>query len=145
MAWTVAQVAQVDAIVKGGLWPNVAIFITWDDWGGWADHVTPPNVESWTDGSPFRYGSRVPCLVLSPYAKPGYISKVLQSHVSLVRYCEITFGLPSLNLRDAGSNGMQDCFDYGKTALPAPSPQSPPTGTKPPKPPKPPTKPAKAN
>jgi hypothetical protein len=63
MAWTVAQ---VDAIVKGGLWPAVVVFITWDDWGGCADHVNPPNVERWSDGTQFRYGSRVPCLVLSP-------------------------------------------------------------------------------
>ena len=141
MAWTVAQ---VDAVVKGGLWPNVAIFITWDDWGGWADHVTPPKVEQWTDGTQFRYGTRVPCLVLSPYAKAGHISKVLESHVSLVRFCEITFGLPSLNLRDAGANGMQDCFNYGQTALPVPNLQSKRTIPKS-KRPKKSTKPAKAN
>jgi phospholipase C len=46
MAWTVSQ---VNAIVKGGQWPGVAVFITWDDWGGWADHVVPPHVERWSD------------------------------------------------------------------------------------------------
>src|SRR6266446_8464095 len=77
MQWTVEQ---VNAIVQGGLWPKTAIFITWDDWGGWFDHVNPPNVEQWSDGTQFRYGSRVGCLVLSPYAKSGYISGMLHSH-----------------------------------------------------------------
>jgi phospholipase C len=109
VAWTLAQ---VNAIVQGGLWPTTAIFITWDDWGGWADHVVPPNVEAWSDGTQFRYGSRVGCLVLSPYAKSGYISQVQHSHVSLLKFCETTFGLPSINRRDAAADGMADCFDF---------------------------------
>ena len=114
MNWTVQQ---IDAIVQGGLWPETAVFITWDDWGGWFDHVVPPNVESWIDGTQFRYGSRVPCLVLSPYAKPGHISKTLVSFVSLVKFCETTFGLPALNARDAAADGMTDCFDFMQTPL----------------------------
>ena len=84
MQWTVDQ---VNAVVKGGLWPTTAVFITWDDWGGWFDHVDPPELEKWTDGTQFRCGSRVPCLVLSPYAKRGYISKNVHSHVSLLKFC----------------------------------------------------------
>ena len=91
MQWTVSQ---VNAIIQGGLWPQTAIFITWDDWGGWYDHVNPPEVEKWTDGTQFRYGTRVGCLVLSPYAKAGYISRTLHSHVSIVKFCETIFGLP---------------------------------------------------
>jgi len=119
MQWTVDQ---VNAVVQGGLWPSTAIFITWDDWGGWWDHVTPPNVESWTDGTQFRYGSRVGCLVLSPYAKSGYVSKALHSHVSLLRFCETTFGVPALNARDRGADAMSDCFDF--TRAPAPPPHA---------------------
>ncbi len=111
MQWTVAQ---VDAVVKGGLWSKSAIFITWDDWGGWFDHVNPPDIEKWTDGTQFRYGSRVGCLVLSPYAKQGYIAKTLYSHVSLLRFCETLFNLPSLNDRTAKANDMSDCFDFSK-------------------------------
>jgi phospholipase C len=125
MQWTVAQ---VNAIVKGGLWPNVAIFVTWDDWGGWFDHVTPPMVEKVKDAVPsytadtsqFRYGSRVGCLVLSPFAKPGYLSKGLHSHVSLIKFCETTFGLPSLNKRTTATDGMTDCFDFSQKPLPPP-------------------------
>lgn len=111
MQWTSQQ---IEAVVKGGLWPQTAIFVTWDDWGGWYDHVDPANVEQWSDGTQFRYGSRVPCLVLSPYAKPGYISHQLNSHVSLVKFCETIFGLQPLNTRDATANGMSDCFDFAQ-------------------------------
>lgn len=131
MNWTVEQ---VDAVVKGGLWEKTAIFITWDDWGGWFDHVEPEVVERWNskaaqrpadahpefDGQPFRYGSRVPCLVLSPYAKPGHVSKQVNSHVSLVKFCQSVFGLSSLNERDKASNGMSDCFDFKQKPLVAP-------------------------
>src|SRR5439155_395755 len=75
--WTVSQ---VQAVVSSGLWPRVAIFITWDDWGGWWDHVTPPEVEKWKDGTQFHYGGRVGCLVLSPFARKSYVSKALHPH-----------------------------------------------------------------
>ena len=131
--WTAEQ---IDAIVAGGLWEKTAVFVTWDDWGGWFDHVTPPIKEKWDskmaqrppdafpeyDGQPFRFGSRVPCLVISPYAKRGHISHQENSHVSLVKFCETTFNLKPLSQRDAASNGMTDCFDF--TQKPAPAPQS---------------------
>ena len=82
-------------------------------------HVDPPLLEKWKDGTPFRYGSRVACLVLSPYARSGYISRVRHSHVSLVRFCADTFGLPALNARDRAADGMTDCFDFMRApALP---------------------------
>jgi phospholipase C len=115
--WTASQ---VQAVVAAGLWPQVAIFITWDDWGGWWDHVTPPEMEKWKDGTQFRFGGRVGCLVLSPYARKGHISKAQHSHVSLVRFCEVNFGLPSLNARTAVSDGMEDCFDFAQAPLPPP-------------------------
>ena len=114
MQWTVDQ---VNAIVKGGLWNKTAIFISWDDWGGWYDHVTPPNIEQWSDGTQFRYGSRVPCLVLGPYARGGYISKTLHSFVSIVKFCEENFGVPSINQRDGSADNMSDCFDFTQKPL----------------------------
>jgi phospholipase C len=117
MQWTVDQ---VNAIAQSPLWASTAIFITWDDWGGWFDHVEPKNVEQWPNdgtryaGTQFRYGSRVGCLVLSPYARQGYISQAMHSHVSLVKFCETTFGLPPLNALDAASDDMSDCFDFSQ-------------------------------
>ena len=106
------------------------IFITWDDWGGWYDHVPAPPKDKWTGGNPnrgpaytgtqFSYGQRVGCLVLSPYSKKG-ISKAFHSHVSLVTFCEKTFGLPALNPRDAASDDMSDCFDFSQSPLAPPS------------------------
>lgn len=122
-AWTAARVA---AVAKSTLWAKTAIFITWDDWGGWYDHAEPPDVMQWKGGGPagyqgsqFRYGPRVPCLVVSPYARVGVDSK-FHSHVSLVKFCLRNFGLPSLGGFDALPNDKSDdmwgCFDF--TAAP---------------------------
>src|SRR5215469_13672762 len=128
--WTAARVA---AIAQGPLWPRTAIFITWDDWGGFYDHVSPPDVLRWTQGGPagyrgsqFRYGNRVPCLVVSPYAKVG-INSTFHSHVSLVKFCLRNFALPALGAFDALPNDRSDdmwgCFDFASPPrLAAPSP-----------------------
>src|SRR5258708_13457042 len=109
MQWTVNQ---VNAIVKGGLWPSTAIFITWDDWGGWLDHVDPPNVESWpADGTQFRYGSRVGCLALSPFSKSRFISKVVHSHGGLRKFFATPFRLAPLNPRLAQPAPITPHFD----------------------------------
>lgn len=114
MQWTFDQVS---AAMSSALWPQMAIFVTWDDWGGWWDHVTPPELEKWADGTQFRLGGRVGCLVISPHAKRGYVSQAQHSHVSLVKFCETTFGLPSLNARTKASDGMDDCFDFAQPPL----------------------------
>ncbi len=117
MAWTMKQ---LKALAAGGLWDKSVVFITWDDWGGWYDHVVPPEVETWQDGTQFRYGPRVPCLVVSPYAKKGYVSKTQRSHVSLLAFCEQQFNLPALTDRDRTADAMADCFDFSQTPLQPP-------------------------
>jgi phospholipase C len=117
MTWTIQQ---IEAVVKGGLWGTTAIFITWDDWGGWYDHITPPEVEKWKDGTQFRYGPRVPCLIVSPYAKQGYISKTRKSHVSLLAFCEKNFGLPAVTERDRTADNMSDGFNFDQEPLEPP-------------------------
>lgn len=120
MTWTTQIVA---AAASSSQWPDMAIFVTWDCWGGWVDHVDPPVLETWTDGTQFYPGGRVGCIVISPYAKRNYISHARHTHVSLVKFCEATFGLPALNQRDAASDGMEDCFDL--SAAPNLTPPSP--------------------
>jgi len=126
--WTADRVRKLG---QSKIWANSVIFITWDDWGGWYDHVDPPPLkDKWTGGSPtagpsyantqFSYGTRVGCLVVSPYSKRG-ISKAFHSHVSLVKFCEVTFGLKPINARDAASDDMSDCFDFQQTPFPPPS------------------------
>ncbi|MCU1270152.1 MAG: hypothetical protein JWN74_1446 [Acidobacteriaceae bacterium] len=126
--WTADRVHKLG---QSQLWTKSVIFITWDDWGGWYDHVDPPpQKDKWTGGGPstgpsytntqFSYGTRVGCLVISPYSKRG-ISKVFHSHVSLVKFCEVTFGLNPLNDRDKASGDMSDCFDFKQQPLGPPS------------------------
>lgn len=124
MQWTVDRVSKVGS---SSLWSSTVIFITWDDWGGWFDHVDPPNDASWQGGGPagyrgsqFSYGPRAPCLVVSPYAKSGYISKVQHSHVSLVKFCCTQFGLQPWNKRLERADDMSDCFDFGRQPAAAP-------------------------
>ena len=110
----------IQSLMQSSVWDSSAFMLVYDDWGGWFDHVVPPNVQSWTDGTQFRYGSRVGCLVLGPYARRGHISKVLHSHVSLLKFCEATFGLLPLNKRDKAADDMSDCFDFQQPPAPPP-------------------------
>jgi phospholipase C len=120
-AWTLRQIR---AVAEGPHWKSTAIFVLWDDWGGFHDHVQPPTVERDLEGRPLRYGYRVPCLVISPYARKGYLSMQPHSHLSVMRFVEDTFGLTPLNARVAEASGMSDCFDFAQAptgaALPAP-------------------------
>ncbi len=107
----------LNAVMSGPQWSSTAVFLTWDDWGGFYDHVLPPTVERWSDGTPFRYGRRVPCIVVSPYARVGYVSKKLHSHLSLFQFIESAFGVEPLNDRDRLASNMDDCFNFSQTPL----------------------------
>src|SRR5215208_597779 len=102
----------LNAVMGGPQWSSTALFLVWDDWGGFYDHVDPPVVETWQDGTPARYGHRVPCIVMSPYARPGYVSHALHSHVSLLHFIERVFGLKPLTARDAHASDLMACFDF---------------------------------
>ena len=75
----------VNAIMAGPDWKSTAIFLSWDDWGGFYDHVAPPQVDA--NG----YGLRVPGIVISPYAKKGYIDHQTLSHDAYVKFIEDDF------------------------------------------------------
>jgi phospholipase C len=101
----------VNAIGNSPFWQNTMIIITWDDWGGWYDHVAPKVVNdgvSW--GSGYAYGFRVPLIVVGPYAKTQYISHVNHDFGSILKYIETTFNLPSLGYADAPADNLSDCF-----------------------------------
>ena len=101
-----------NAIGASPFWNSTAIFITWDDWGGWYDHVLPPQVDA------MGLGFRVPVLVVSPYAKHGYVSHVTHESSGFLTYIEANFGLPSLGARDAHADAFVDCFDYTQAPKP---------------------------
>ncbi|HEX6268660.1 MAG TPA: alkaline phosphatase family protein [Anaerolineales bacterium] len=108
----------LNAVMNGPQWPTTALFLVWDEWGGFYDHVEPPAVESWKDGTPYRYGHRAPCIVISPYARSGFVSHTFYSHVSLLRFAETIFDLEPLTERDARAHNMLDCFDFDQPPLP---------------------------
>jgi len=131
----------VNAIGNSSYWANTAIILTWDDWGGWYDHVAPKVINdgvSW--GSGYVYGFRVPLLVISPYAKAKYISHVTHDFGSILKFIENTYNLPSLGYADAYADDLSDCFNltqspltYQTISAPASAPdfinsKTPPTG-----------------
>jgi phospholipase C len=101
----------VNAIGGSPYWSNTAIIIAWDDWGGWYDHVAPPILNS------YEYGFRVPMIVVSPYAKPAYISKVTHDFGSILKFIEETYNLPSLGFADVPADDLADCFNFSQTPI----------------------------
>ncbi len=98
----------VNAVGASSYWSSTAIFVVWDDWGGWYDHVAPPSVDA------MGLGFRVPLLVISPYSKHGYVSHVQHEFGSILHFTEETFGLATLGTRDATSDDLQDCFNFSQ-------------------------------
>ena len=99
----------VNAIGKSQYWKSTAIFIFWDDPGGWYDHVPPKMLDY--DG----LGYRIPMLVVSPYAKKDYVSHVGYEHGSVLRFIEDRFGLQPLSATDKRAvSPALDCFDFGQ-------------------------------
>jgi phospholipase C len=96
----------VNAIGTSPYWDTTAIFVTWDDWGGWYDHVSPPQLDA------MGLGFRVPLIVISPYAKQAYVSHDQHEFGSILKFTEETFGLPSLGTADARADDLSDCFNF---------------------------------
>jgi phospholipase C len=100
----------VNAIGHSQYWSHTAILITWDDWGGFYDHVAPKIYDS------YEYGFRVPLIVVSPYAKSGYVSHVTHDFGSILKFIEGVYGLPSLGYADARADNLSDCFQFDQKA-----------------------------
>jgi phospholipase C len=102
----------VDAIMRSPMWKDTAIFITWDDWGGFYDHVAPPQVDK------FGLGIRVPFLVISPYAKEGLVDHHRGDFSSVLRFIEDNWGLPQLTRRDREATDLSYDFDFSQEPRP---------------------------
>jgi phospholipase C len=102
----------VNAIGTSPFWNTTAIFIVWDDWGGWYDHVERAQLDQ------MGLGFRVPLLVISPYARPAYVSHVPHEFGSILKFTEETFGLPSLGQTDVRADNLADCFDFTQSPIP---------------------------
>jgi phospholipase C len=101
----------VNAVMQSPYWANCAIIITWDDYGGFYDHVPPVQIDG------YGFGFRVPTIVISPYSKVG-VNHTQYDFTSLLKLVETKFGLSSLTTRDGSSNTMLECFDFSQTPLP---------------------------
>ena len=104
--WTVQQ---INAVMRGPDWASTAIFLVWDDFGGFYDHVAPPTSDF------YGLGARVPFLIISPYAIPGYVSHTTYEFSSVLKFIEETFGLPNLGNRDVDANDTMDSFNFNQT------------------------------
>lgn len=102
----------INAIGNSPYWNSTAIFISWDDWGGWYDHVAPPKVDA------MGPGFRVPLLIVSPYTKHGYVTHVNHEASGFIAFIEHNFDLGTLGARDAGTDAFADCFDYSQKPSP---------------------------
>jgi phospholipase C len=102
----------VNAVGKSPFWDSTAIFVTWDDWGGFYDHVVPPNYGKFWDGP----GIRVPFIAIGAYAKKGVISHTQYQTASILKSMEIWLGLKQMGWADtAAAPFWQDFFDFTQT------------------------------
>jgi phospholipase C len=89
-------------------WRSSAFLLTYDDWGGWFDHVRPPRVGRST------YGFRVPAVLVSPYAKRGHVDSTRLETASIPRFIEQNWGLRPLTARDARAGSFGGAFDFSR-------------------------------
>ncbi|MCI4332166.1 MAG: alkaline phosphatase family protein [Thermoplasmata archaeon] len=102
----------VNALGRSPFWSSLALFVTWDDYGGFYDHVPPPQVDA------FGRGFRVPCLVVSPFARAGFVDHAVNDHTSILKFIEVRFGLTPLSTRDAAANDFREAFDFAAPPRP---------------------------
>jgi phospholipase C len=101
--WTVRV---VNAIMRSPAWMHTAVVITWDDFGGFYDHVPPPHVDL------FGLGPRVPMLLISPWARQGLVASDTLEFSSVLKMIETIWDLPSLTARDRRAGDMLNLFDF---------------------------------
>ena len=110
-------VSVVNRVMNSAYWNSTAIFITWDEGGGFYDHVIPPlefTIDHGFSSALQGFGQRIPLLVISPYSREAYVSNTLMSHLSLIHFIEYNWNLPALNANVANSNLPLGFFDFSQ-------------------------------
>jgi phospholipase C len=102
----------INQVMESQYWDSTAIVLTWDDYGGFYDHVSPPQVDAYGEGF------RVPTLVISPWAKHGYVDHTEYEFASMLKLAEDNFGLPSLGTRDVKASDMMNSFNFTQQPQP---------------------------
>ena len=100
--------AMLNALMQSPAWDSSAFVITYDGWGGWYDHVVPPLVGE--NG----YGFRVPAMLVSPYARQGYIDHTTLDHTSILKFIQENYNLPPLTTRAAKAASLTGAFDFAQ-------------------------------
>jgi phospholipase C len=123
----------VRTLMRAPTWKHTALFINYDEHGGYYDHVPPPRAIKPDSTPPLlshgdmpggygRYGFRVPLIVVSPWARRNYVSSVVQDHTSITAFIERKWNLPAMTFRDANAHPMTDYFDFSNPAFLKPPP-----------------------
>lgn len=121
----------VNALIASSAWPRSVLFLTYDEHGGFYDHVPPPAacvpdaIEPLLEGGDppgrfDRYGFRVPLIAVSPFARRGYVSHLVSDLTSILRFVELRFNLPAMTARDANAEPLLDLFDFARPDLAPP-------------------------
>ena len=118
--WTVQR---INKVMQSEYWASTAILFTMDDFGGWYDHVRPPRQYGCDSTHPYGLGFRLPLIVISPYAKPGFVFSEVAEQASIPRFIEKIFGAPPLSsldpaAQDGQANDLLGAFDFDQVPLP---------------------------
>jgi phospholipase C len=96
----------VKAVQDSPFWKDTAIVVTYDEHGGRWDHVAPPKVDRWGPGA------RVPTIIISPFAKRGFVDHTQYDTTSILKFIEARWGVAPLGSRDAAANNLSNAFDF---------------------------------
>ncbi|HEX3765411.1 MAG TPA: alkaline phosphatase family protein [Kofleriaceae bacterium] len=118
--WTVGH---LNHLMNSPLWKDTVILFTMDDFGGWYDHVAPPRQYGLDPAHPYGLGFRLPLIVISPYARPGFVFHEVSEQASIPRFIERVFGAPALSTldpaaQDGEANDLLGALDFAQAPLP---------------------------
>ncbi|HMB21795.1 MAG TPA: alkaline phosphatase family protein, partial [Anaerolineales bacterium] len=99
----------IQALMRSEAWDSSAFLLVYDDWGGWYDHVPPPQIDD------FGYGMRVPALMVGPYVRRGYVDSTQLEFTSILKFIEDNWNLKPLTKRDANANSLASAFDFSQS------------------------------
>lgn len=104
----------LNTLMQSPAWNDSAFLLTYDDWGGWYDHVAPP-----TSADGFGYGFRVPALLVSPYARRGQVDHTQLDHAAILKFIAENYDLAPLTPRVAAAGSLLGAFDFAQPPRPA--------------------------
>jgi phospholipase C len=110
-----------NAVVRSPAWPRTLLVITFDEWGGFFDHVPPPAAANDVKPEYRQRGFRVPGLLVSPFARRGFVAHGVYDHTSILKLAEWRWGLKPLSVRDAEANNLATALDFSRRRISAPA------------------------